>query len=223
MKTPNIKPHNNSVLGPCRILAAIGSGATVVTCKKSQSIFAQGDADTTVFFIQEGRVRLSVTSKLGKEATLCVMSRGEFFGEGGLAGQPLRMKSATATADCKLLRIDKEAMMRALRRDRFLTDLFVRRLLARNIRYHEALVDQLFEPSDVRLAKVLLLHAQFAEQTTPETFVPNLSQLTLANRAGTSPVRVCSLMKKFKRLGFLAYSKKGLQIHASLLNMVLQN
>ena len=223
MKTPSIKPDNDSVHSSSRILTAIGSGATVLTCEKGQSIFAQGEADTAVFYIQEGRVRLSVTSKLGKEATLCVMNRGEFFGVGGLAGQPLRMKSATATVDCKLLRIAKEAMMLALHRDRFLTDFFVKRLFARNMRYHEALVDQLFEPSDVRLAKVLLLHAHFGEHTAPETFVPNLSQLTLANMAGTSPVRVCSLMKRFKRLGFLAYSKRGLQIRASLLNVVLQN
>ena len=134
---------------------------------KKQAIFAQGDAADAVFYIQEGKVRLTVVSKFGKEATLGILSEGEFFGEGGLAGQPLRMGSATAMTDCELLQIDKKAMMLALHREHTLSDLFVAYLLARNIRYHEDLVDQLFDSSEKRLARVLLLLAHFGKEGHP--------------------------------------------------------
>lgn len=139
---------NNPDRDPRRILAAIGKGVKAVTFLKEQAIFAQGDAAGAVFYIQEGKVRLSVVSKFGKEVTLSILSEGEFFGDGGLAGQPLRMGSATALADCELLQIDKKAMMRALHRESALSELYIAYLLARNIRYHEAFVDQLFDPRE---------------------------------------------------------------------------
>ena len=146
---------------PRKFLATIGEGRKVVAFPKKQTIFAQGDAADAVFYIQEGKVRLTVVSKIGKEATLGILNEKEFFGEGSLAGQRLRMGSATAMTDCELLRIDKKAMMLALHREHAFSDLFVAYLLARNIRYEEDLVDQLFNSSEKRLARMLLLLAHF--------------------------------------------------------------
>ena len=206
-----------------KILATIGKGVKVVTFLKEQAIFAQGDVAGAVFYIQEGKVRLTVVSKFGKEVTLSILSEGEFFGDGGLAGQPLRMDSATAMTDCKLLQIDKNAMMLALRRDCTLSDLYVAYLLARNIRYHEALVDQLFDPCEKRLARVLLLLAHFGKEGTSETVIPKVNQETLADMAGTTRLRVSFFMNRFRKSGFLAYSRNGLEIHRSLLAVVLHN
>jgi CRP-like cAMP-binding protein len=168
-------------------LATIGEGRKAVTFPRRQPIFAQGDSAGAVFYIQEGKVRLTVVSKIGKEATLGILSEGDFFGEGVLAGQPLRMGSATAMTDCELLQIDKKAMMLALREHRF-SDLFVEYLLARNIRYEETLVDQLFNSSEKRLARTLLLLAHCGEQSAPQTEIPKISQETLAQMVGTTPV-----------------------------------
>jgi CRP/FNR family transcriptional regulator, cyclic AMP receptor protein len=140
-----------------------------VAFPRNKQSFAQGDAADSVFYIQEGKVRLTVVSKIGKEATLGILNEGEFFGEGGLAGQSLRMGSATAMTDCELLRIDKKAMMLALHREHTFSDLFVAYLLARNIRYEEDLVDQLFNSSEKRLARILLLLAHFGKEGVPET------------------------------------------------------
>ena len=149
---------------PREFLATIGEGRKAVAFTKKQSIFAQGDAADSVFYIQEGKVKLTVVSKNGKEATLAILNEGQFFGEGSLAGQPMRMGSATAMTDCELLRIDKKAMMLALRREHTFSDLFVAYLLARNIRYEEDLVDQLFNSSEKRLARLLLLLARFGKE-----------------------------------------------------------
>jgi len=206
-----------------KILATIGKGVKVVTFLKEQAIFAQGDVAGAVFYIQEGKVRLTVVSKFGKEVTLSILSEGEFFGDGGLAGQPLRMDSATAMTDCKLLQIDKNAMMLALRRDCTLSDLYVAYLLARNIRYHEALVDQLFDPCEKRIARVLLLLAHFGKEGTSETVIPKVNQETLADMAGTTRLRVGFFMNRFRESGFLAYGRSGLEIHSSLLAVVLHD
>jgi CRP/FNR family cyclic AMP-dependent transcriptional regulator len=152
---------------PQEFLATIGTGRRTVAFRKKQTIFLQGDAADTVFYIKDGKVRLSVVSKTGKEATLGILTQGEFFGEGGLAGQPFRMGSATAMIDCELLRIDKKAMMLALHREHTFSDLFVAYLLARNIRYEEDLVDQLFNSSEKRLARILLLLARFGKEAYP--------------------------------------------------------
>src|SRR5580704_14482051 len=152
---------------PQKFLATIGTGRKAVAFRKKQTIFVQGDAADTVFYIKDGKVRLTVVSKIGKEATLGILTDGEFFGEGGLAGQPLRMGSATAMIDCELLRIDKKAMMLALHREHNFSDLFVAYLLARTIRYEEDLVDQLFNSSEKRLARILLLLARFGKEGVP--------------------------------------------------------
>ena len=166
---------------------------------------------------------LTVVSKAGKEATLGILNKGEFFGEGGLAGQALRMGSATAATDCELLRIDKKAMMLALHREHAFSDLFVAYLLARNIRYEEDLVHQLFNSSEKRLARLLLLLAHFGKEGVPETVIPKISQETLAAMIGTTRSRVSFFMNRFRKLGFLDYGESGLQVHSSLLNIVLHD
>ena len=194
-----------------------------MTFPKRQTIFAQGDAADAVFYIQDGKVRLTVVSKSGKEATLGILSEGEFFGEGGLAGQRLRMGSATAMTDCEVLRIDKKAMMLALHREHTFSDLFVAYLLARNIRYEEDLVDQLFNSSEKRLARLLLLLAHFGKEGAPETVIPKMSQETLAEMIGTTRSRVSFFMNRFRKMGFIDYGGSGLQVHSSLLNVVLHD
>jgi CRP/FNR family transcriptional regulator, cyclic AMP receptor protein len=190
---------------------------------KKQTVFAQGDAADAIFYLQKGKVRLTVVSKIGKEATLGILSEKQFFGEGSLAGQPLRMGSATAMTDCELLRIDKKAMMLALHREHKFSDLFVAYLLARNVRYEEDLVDQLFNSSEKRLARLLLMLAHFGKEGVPETVIPKISQETLAEMIGTTRSRVSFFMNRFRELGFLDYGQNGLQVHSSLLNIVLHD
>jgi len=191
---------------------------------KKQAIFSQGDAADAVFYIQGGKVRLTVVSQIGKEATLGILSEGEFFGEGSLAGQPLRMGSAAAMTDCELLRIDKKAMMLALHREHTLSDMFVAYLLARNVRFEEDLVDQLFNSSEKRLARLLLLLAHFGKEDVPQTVIPKIGQETLAEMVGTTRSRVSFFMNRFRKLGFVDYEAgTGLQVHSSLLNVVLHD
>src|ERR1700723_1974878 len=213
----------NREFNPQEFLGTIGGGRKVVSFPKKEPIFAQGDAADAIFYIQEGKVRLTVVSKIGKEATLGILNDGEFFGEGGLAGQPLRMGSATAMTDCELLRIDKKAMMNALHREHEFSDMFVAYLLARNIRYEEDLVDQLFNSSEKRLARILLLLARFGKEGVPETVIPRISQETLADMIGTTRSRVSFFMNRFRKLGFVDYGDGGLQVHSSLLNIILHD
>jgi len=209
---------------PKRFLATIGEGRKIVPVAKKQTIYAQGAVCDAVFYIQSGKVRLTVVSESGKEATVGILNDGDFFGEGALAGQPLRMGSATALTDCELLEIDKKAMMLALHREHTFSDLFVAYLLARNIRYEEDLVDQLFNSSEKRLARVLLLLAHFGKEGVPETVVPKISQETLAEMIGTTRSRVSFFMNRFRKLGFIDYDAgSGLQVHSSLLNIVLHD
>jgi CRP/FNR family transcriptional regulator, cyclic AMP receptor protein len=210
-------------LDPKSFLATIGVGKKDVVFLQKQSIFAQGDVADSIFYIQEGKVRLTVVSKAGKEATLGLLSEGEFFGEGSLAGQALRMGSATAMTDSELLRIEKKAMMDALHREHEFSDMFVAYLLARNIRYEEDLVDQLFNSSEKRLARILLLLAHFGKESMPETVIPKISQETLADMIGTTRSRVSFFMNRFRKLGFVDYGEDGLQVHSSLLNIVLHD
>ncbi len=208
---------------PREFLATIGEGRKVVAFLKKQTIFTQGDEADAVFYIQEGKIRLTVVSKIGKEATLGILSEREFFGEGSLAGQTLRMGSATAMTDCELLQIDRKAMMLALHREHAFSDLFVAYLLARNIRYEEDLVDQLFNSSEKRLARILLLLAHFGKEGMPEVVIPKISQETLAEMIGTTRSRVSFFMNRFRKLGFVDYGESGLQVHSSLLNVVLHD
>ena len=204
-------------------LATIGEGRKFVLVPKKQAIFAQGDPSDAVFYIQNGKVKLTVVSNDGKEATIGILSESDFFGEGCLAGQSRRMASATALTDAAVLRIEKSAMMRVLHREHTLSDMFVAYLLARNIRYEEDLVDQLFNSSEKRLARILLLLAHFGKEGTPETVVPKIGQETLAEMVGTTRSRASFFMNRFRKLGFINYNSKGLQVHSSLLNVVLHD
>jgi CRP-like cAMP-binding protein len=222
MKSAAVAVKKKREFDPNTFLATIGEGRKMLAVPKKQMVFAQGDAADAVFYIQKGKVRLTVVSKTGKEATIGIVTEGNFFGEGSLAGQVLRMGSAAAMTDCELLRVDKKAMMDALHRERAFSDVFVAYLLARNIRYEEDLVDQLFNSSEKRLARVLLLLAHFGKEGIPETVVPKISQETLAEMVGTTRSRVSFFMNRFRKLGFIHYNG-GLQVHSSLLNVVLHD
>jgi CRP/FNR family transcriptional regulator, cyclic AMP receptor protein len=216
----------NRDFDPSTFLATIGEGRKSLTVSRKQGIFNQGDAADAVYYIQKGKVRLTVVSKTGKEATIGILDELNFFGEGALAGQGLRMGSATAVTECQLLRIEKKAMMVALHREHSFSDMFVAYLLARNIRYEEDLVDQLFNSSEKRLARVLLMLAHFGKEGVPETVVPKISQETLAEMVGTTRSRVSFFMNRFRKLGFIDYAggaEGALQVHSSLLNIVLHD
>src|SRR5436309_1931323 len=211
---------------PVALLATIGKGRKSVSFPKKQAIFGQGDAADAVFYIQEGKVRLTVVSNNGREATVGILSGGDFCGEACLGGQPLRIGSAIAMTECVVLRIDKKAMLEALHREHQFSDLFVAHLLARNIRYEEDLVDQLFNSSEKRLARVLLMLAHFGKEGVPESVVPKISQETLAEMVGTTRSRVSFFMNRFRKMGFINYaggSEGALQVHSSLLNVVLHD
>ena len=209
---------------PHAFLSTTGRGREMVSSQKKNSIFTQGDVTDGLFFIQTGKVRLSVVSEGGKEATLGILDEGDFFGEGGLAGQPLRMSSAVAMTDTVLLHIEKKAMMRAMSLQPKLSAVFLKYLLKRNIRYQDDLVDQLFNSSEKRLARVLLLMAHFGKEGVSEMSVPRLSQETLAEMVGTTRSRVSFFMNRFRKLGFINYDfGKNLHVHSSLLNIVLQD
>jgi CRP/FNR family cyclic AMP-dependent transcriptional regulator len=207
---------------PDTFLSSIGEGRRSLHFSKKQTVFAQGDATDAVFYIQKGRIKLTVLSSSGKEATIGILGDGDFFGEGCLAGQPLRMGSASAITTCDILRIEKKAMMQALHREHRLSDRFVAYLLARNIRYEEDLVDQLFNSSEKRLARILLLLAHFGKEEAPESIVAEVSQTTLAEMVGTTRSRVNFFMNRFRKLGFIHYNG-GLKVHNSLLNVVLHD
>lgn len=204
-------------------LETIGHGRRIVRFTRDQMVFAQGNPTVAVFYIQRGRVKLTVVSQTGKEATIGILAEGSFFGEGGLAGQAVHMGSASAMSDCTLLRIEKKAMMDALHRERAFSDLFVAYLLARNIRYEEDLVDQLFNSSEKRLARILLLLAHFGKEGSPEAVIPRISQESLAEMIGTTRSRVSFFMNRFRKMGFVDYDGDGLQVHSSLLNVVLND
>ena len=210
----------NRAFNPETFLATIGEGREIVALRRKHTIFSQGDPSDFVFYIQEGKVRLTVLSKSGKEATLGILSSGDFFGEGCLIGQPLRMATATAMTDCTLLQVDRKAMMLVLHQEHSFSDMFVTYLLQQNTRREEDLVDQLFNSSEKRLARILLLLAHFGKDGAVETIIPKISQETLAEMVGTTRPRVSFFMNKFRKMGFIDYNG-GLQVHSSLLGVVL--
>jgi CRP-like cAMP-binding protein len=220
--SPSVAAEKKREFDPHAFLATIGEGRKLVLFEKKQTIFAQGDLADAVFYIQTGKVKLTVVSKTGKEATIGILGAVDFCGEGSLAGQELRMGSATAMTDCTVLRIEKKAMMEALHREHEFSDMFVAYLLSRNIRYEEDLVDQLFNSSEKRLARILLLLAHFGKEGKPESVVPKISQEMLAEMIGTTRSRVSFFMNRFRELGFIHYNG-GLQVHTSLLNVVLHD
>jgi CRP/FNR family cyclic AMP-dependent transcriptional regulator len=203
-------------------LGTIGEGRTITEFREKETIYAQGVKCDAVFYIQSGKVRLTVLATSGKEATIAILNKGDFFGEGCLAGQLLRMASASAMTDCEVMRIEKEAMVLALHHEHKLSDMFVAYLLGRNIRYEEDLVDQLFNSSEKRLARTLLLLAHFGKEGQPEKVIPKMSQETLAEMVGTTRSRVNFFMNRFRKLGFIHYNGE-LEVHSSLLNVVLHD
>ena len=205
-------------------LSTINGGRKIEIFPKKQTIFAQGDSSDAVFYIKEGKIRLTVVSKTGKEATIGILNEADFFGEGCLTGQAFRLCSATAMTDCSVMRIDKKSMVEVLHREHAFSDMFVAYLLARNIRYEEDLVDQLFNSSEKRLARILLLLAHFGKEGKPEIVIPKMSQETLAEMVGTTRSRVSFFMNRFRKLGLIDYDGgSGLQVHSSLLNVVLHD
>ena len=220
--TPTATAVKKRAFDPNIFLARISGGRKALAVPQKRTVFAQGDVADAVFYIQKGKVRLTVVSKTGKEATIGMLDEGSFFGEGALAGQVIRMGSAAAITDCELLRVQRKAMMEALHREHEFSDMFVAYLLARNIRYQEDLVDQLFNSSEKRLARVLLLLSHFGKEGKPETVIPKISQESLAEIVGTTRSRVSFFMNRFRKLGFIDYNG-GLHVHSSLLNVVLHD
>lgn len=207
---------------PKEFLGQIGKGRALESCKSGQVIFAQGDNADSLFYIQKGKIKLAVVSRQGKEAVVAILEAGAFFGEGCLAGQQIRMATASAMSDCSLMRLEKASMVRALLGQPLFADLFLRYVLSRNIRIEEDLVDQLFNSSEKRLARLLLLLANFGKTSKPEPVITQISQETLAEMIGTTRSRVSFFMNKFRKLGFIEYNG-GMKIHSSLLNVVLHD
>jgi CRP-like cAMP-binding protein len=207
---------------PQKFLRQVGSGKTSLPSTKKQIVCSQGDAADAVFYIQAGKVKLTVVSPQGKEAVVAMLEPGSFFGEGCLAGQLVCMTTATAMEDSTLVRIDKQAMIRTLQEDPTFSSMFLTYLLARNIRIQEDLVDQLFNSSEKRLARILLLMAHFGKEGKPVAVIPKISQETLAEMIGTTRSRVSFFMNRFRKLGFL-HDNGGLHVHSSLLNIILHD
>ena len=207
---------------PKTFLTQVGRGKTILPVRKKQILYSQGDAADAVFYIQEGRVKLTVVSPQGKEAIVAVLEGGDFLGESCLAGQPIRLATATALEKSTVVRIDKTEMIRVLHDEPTFAELFMSHLLSRNVRIQEDLVDQLFNSAEKRLARVLLLLAHFGKDGKPEPVIAKVSQETLAEMIGTTRSRVSFFMNKFRKLGFLEYNG-GLHIHSSLLNIVLHD
>jgi len=205
-----------------RTYLAKARGGTSKEYRKKSTVFSQGSRADSVFYIEKGKVKLTVISTRGKEAVVAILGSGDFFGEGCLAGQPLRMATATAITECSLLRLQKETMVRMLHNEPVLSELFMSYLLSRNVRIEEDLVDQLFNSSEKRLARILLLLTRFGKDGQHEPVVPKISQETLAEMVGTTRSRVSFFMNKFRKLGFIEYNG-GLNVHSSLLNIVLHD
>ena len=204
------------------LLSKLSRGKTLVEYGANRNIFRQGEPADSVFYLQRGKVKLSVTSRQGKEAIVGILNGGEFLGEGCLAGQLLRMSSATAMTDCTLIRIEKLLMTRMLHEHQEISELFVTHLLSRNIRYEEDLVDLIFNSSEKRLARILLLLAHFGKEGRTETVLPRVNQEDLAQMVGTTRSRISHFMNKFRELGFIDYNG-GLTVHSGLLSVVLHD
>src|SRR5690242_6508291 len=205
---------------PKTFLATVGGGRTLSKYRTDKVIFSQGESADAVFYIQNGQVKITVVSEQGKEAVVAVLGPDEFCGEGCLTGQPRRMATATAMTDCAIMRLEKATMIRVLHEEPAFSELFVSHLLARTIRVEADLVDQLFNSSEKRLARALLLLANFGKEGQPEPIIAKVSQETLAEMIGTTRSRVSFFMNKFRKLGLIAYNGQ-IEIHRSLLNVVL--
>jgi CRP/FNR family transcriptional regulator, cyclic AMP receptor protein len=215
-------PRSKAVFDPVAFLAKAGGGKTIASYGKGQVVFAQSDPADAIFYIQKGKLKLTVVSNNGKEAVVALLGAGDFLGEGCLAGQQVRMGTAVAMTDCAIVRLDRAEAIRVLHDEPSFSELFLKHLLSRNIRIEEDLVDQLFNSSEKRLARVLLLLANFGKEGKPETVIPKISQETLAEIVGTTRSRVSFFMNRFRKLGFIKYNGV-LEVHSSLLNVVLHD
>ena len=217
-------PENGHTVDWEALLAGLNGGKSVLEYGANRIIYRQGDPADSVFYLRRGKVKRSVTSQDGKEAIVAIPESGDFFGEGCLAGQPLRLSMAVSVTDCTLLRIEKQTMTRMLHEQHDISELFVRHLLARNIRFEGDLVDQLFNSSEKRLARILLLLAHFGKESKSETVLPRINQEHLSQMVGTTRSRVSHFMNKFKALGFIDYTNSGdLTVNNGLLSVVLHD
>jgi len=216
-KSKRKRPFN-----PKLFLSKASGGKTSSEYRTNDRIFVPGDTAMDIFYIQKGKVKLTVLSKQGKEAVVAILGVGDFFGEGCLAGQPFRPSTATAMSECSVMKIEKAVVLGLLHKEPSFSDLFVAHLLSRNIKIEEDLVDQLFNSSEKRLARVLLLLANFGKKGQPGSVIPKISQETLAGIVGTTRSRVSFFMNRFRRLGFIHYNG-GMKIHSSLLSAVLHD
>ena len=214
------KQTPTSAFDPKAFLAIVGDGKTILEIRKDQIVFAQGDVADTVFYIQKGRVKVVVVSEQGKEAVVGIFGPDQFFGEGCMNGHSVRIATTTAMEDCLITAITKTAMLATLQAQPKFSEMFMAYLLTRNSRIEEDLIDQLFNSSEKRLARLLLLLANFGKEGSPQPIVPNISQETLAEMIGTTRSRVSFFMNKFRKLGFISYNGK-IEVNSSLLNAIL--
>ena len=204
------------------LLAKVGDGRSIDKYRKNEIVFTQGDPADAVFYVQKGKVKITVVSQQGKEAVVAILGADDFFGEGCLAGQPRRMATVKAMVESAIMRLEKAAIVSLIHEEPAFSEMFIAHLLARTIRVEEDLVDQLFNSSEKRLARLLLLLANFGKEGRPEPVIPKISQETLAEMVGTTRARVSFFMNKFRKLGFIEYNG-GIEVHSSLLNVVLHD
>ncbi|HEY4930667.1 MAG TPA: Crp/Fnr family transcriptional regulator [Terriglobales bacterium] len=223
LQTPKTRPTNGDAVFEAKaFLARVGLGKKILRLKKKETAFTQGNPADAIFYVQKGKLRVTVTSANGKEATITLVGEEEFLGEDCMvSAHPLRLSTATAMTDCALLKITKSEMVRVLHKEPELSEMFTSFLLARNARIQADLVDQLFNSSEKRLARILLLLAQFGKESKPETVVPKISQEVLAEMIGTTRSRVSFFMNRFRKLGFVEYNGE-IRVHNTLLNIFLQ-
>ena len=223
MTTKRTAAKRTPAFDPRSFLAKIGDGRTISKYRKDQVVFSQGDTADAVFYIQRGKVKLTVVSEQGKEAVVAILGADEFCGEGCLAGQPRRIATVTAMTECTVMRLQKTSIIGVLRDKPAFSEVFISHLLTRTIRVEADLVDQLFNSSEKRLARLLLLLANFGKDSKPEPIIAKISQETLAEMVGTTRSRVSFFMNKFRRLGFVDYNGGDLEVHSSLLNVILRD
>jgi len=215
-----IKARSKPQFNPKTFLATVGEGHSVVNYSKNQPVFQQGDLADAVFFVQKGKVKVTVVSEQGKEAVVAILAANEFFGEGCLAGQAQRISTVATLVDSVIVRLDKAAIVRVIHEEPSFSEMFIAHLLSRSIRVESDLIDQLFNSSEKRLARLLLLLANFGKEAKPEPIIAKISQETLAEMIGTTRSRVSFFMNRFRKLGFIKYNGH-IEVQSSLLNVVL--
>jgi CRP/FNR family transcriptional regulator, cyclic AMP receptor protein len=213
-------PRPQLAFSPKAFLAKVGAGRSITKYRKNQTVFAQGDPANAVFYLQKGKAKVTVVSEQGKEAVVAILNAEEFFGEGCLTAQPRRISTVITMTECIVVRLEKDAIIRVLHQEPAFSEMFISYLLDRNVRVEADLVDQLFNSSEKRLARLLLLLANFGEEGDPQPMIAKISQATLADMIGTTRSRVSFFMNKFRKLGLIDYNGR-IEVHKSLLNVVL--